>query len=748
MNEHEQPGADDAQAMDGAEPAQDVTGPAIPDEPTGETAEAPLVVELRRNTRLSAVVTGLAALLTLAYLVRVLSGPSLLDVVVLLVVLAVGATHVMTLIDGRTPLLVADAQGVRVRDGRTWQGFPWSELQAVEVLPRASWWKDGSLDVLPATGDPIALRLGAATMVSGLLPRHRDLVDALAELSAGRCDVAEIEGYEYVDPDEWAAGQQAHSHEHADGYGEDLDDHLGSEGEEDHRFVEPPVEPAATAAATTAAAAFETAGAWDDAPVEDAPVEDVAVEDVAVEDAPVEDVPDDASVEEVWDDDAPTGEIPALSDVPLGESDAPSFAPASEPRTWDPLTDPLDEDPRAAASSPAPAGVGSVPASRNPFSDAMHRMSALLPGLPGLSALSGLGRGHRETAGPAQPVVEAAGPAPASTRPAVAGVRSDVVTRHPASETGVRVGGHGDGDVTVFGANALKLDAGERSADEARPSLPEARELRRPGSVDLVEDTSTWGDRVRPIAREGHPVDPIVWDDEEHPAAEPVIGPELAAARTRLGLSVDQLADRTRVRPHVIEAMEVDDFAPCGGDFYARGHLRTLGRVLGIDAAPLVALYDSHYAHAPVSPQRVFGVDPAARPHRFSSPGSPRWSVLVAAVMALVLAWSIARLVVDGGADPAQDVPTLATSSATTGARTTVVLTAAGGGAHVVVRDGSNELVFRGNLAFGEVETLDKVSQPVRIRTTDGSLEVSVGGVDQGAMGRTGHAAEDTYTAG
>ena len=98
-----------------------------------------------------------------------------------------------------------------------------------------------------------------------------------------------------------------------------------------------------------------------------------------------------------------------------------------------------------------------------------------------------------------------------------------------------------------------------------------------------------WGDRVRPIARAGSSVEPIVIDEYAvEPAEDPVIGPELAAARTRLGLTVDQLAERTRIRPHVIESIEVDDFAPCGGDFYARGHLRTLARVLGIDVTPLL----------------------------------------------------------------------------------------------------------------------------------------------------------------
>ena len=81
----------------------------------------------------------------------------------------------------------------------------------------------------------------------------------------------------------------------------------------------------------------------------------------------------------------------------------------------------------------------------------------------------------------------------------------------------------------------------------------------------------------------------VIEDFEPHPAYDPVIGPDLAAARTRVGLSVDELADRTRIRPHVIESIEVDDFTPCGGDFYARGHIRTLARVLGKDPAPMLA---------------------------------------------------------------------------------------------------------------------------------------------------------------
>jgi cytoskeletal protein RodZ len=234
---------------------------------------------------------------------------------------------------------------------------------------------------------------------------------------------------------------------------------------------------------------------------------------------------------------------------------------------------------------------------------------------------------------------------------------------------------------------------------------------------------------------------------------DPKIGPELAAARERLRLSVDQLAERTRIRPHVIEAIEIDDFAPCGGDFYARGHLRTLARVLGVDVAPLLATYDETYADAPIDPRRVFEAELATGrggPIR-GTRGGPNWSVIVAAVMTVVLAWSVARLVMDQPTTVSPASPSLADGSAglTSGGQAAapvpVVLTAAGGGAHVVVRDSTGKVVFTGSLAFGQSRTL-QVSPPVRIQSTDGSLEVTVDGQDRGAIGKTGSPAQDVFT--
>jgi hypothetical protein len=287
----------------------------------------------------------------------------------------------------------------------------------------------------------------------------------------------------------------------------------------------------------------------------------------------------------------------------------------------------------------------------------------------------------------------------------------------------------------------------------AEPDDLEGRELRRPGSVNLVEDTQVWGERVSPIARGGHAVEPLLIDEfTVEPAEDPVVGPELVAARTRLGLSVDQLAERTRIRPHVIESIEVDDFAPCGGDFYARGHLRTLARVLGIDVVPLLSAYDDRYADAPINPRRVFEAELATGAHGSirGTRGGPNWSVLIAAVMTLVLAWSVARLIMDSPVELRGAAPVLNGSAGVDNGSTKaadpvpVVLTAAGGGAHVVVRDGTGAVVFNGNLAFGQTKTL-QVSPPVRVQSSDGSVETTVAGEPRGALGATGQPAQNTF---
>jgi len=82
-------------------------------------------------------------------------------------------------------------------------------------------------------------------------------------------------------------------------------------------------------------------------------------------------------------------------------------------------------------------------------------------------------------------------------------------------------------------------------------------------------------------------------DDREQ--AHLSVGRALKQARIEAGLTVDDVSNATRVRIAIVHAIEADDFAPCGGDVYARGHIRTLAKAVHLDPAPLLARYDAEH---------------------------------------------------------------------------------------------------------------------------------------------------------
>lgn len=239
-------------------------------------------------------------------------------------------------------------------------------------------------------------------------------------------------------------------------------------------------------------------------------------------------------------------------------------------------------------------------------------------------------------------------------------------------------------------------------------------------------------------------------------AADPVIGNQLREARERLGLTVDALAARTRIRPHVIEAIEVDDFTPCGGDFYARGHLRSLARVLGLDGAPLATTYDETYAQAPIEARKVFQAELATGPKpsiRLTS-GGPNWTALIGVVLVIAIVWGLGNLLTGRDQAPATTpvvVPPTG-QAATPGApvaptrptTNAVVLRGTGADTRVVVRDTDGARVWRGVLGNGDVKRLS-VDGRARISSADGgAVQARVNGKAKGDLGAAGKPARAT----
>ncbi len=106
------------------------------------------------------------------------------------------------------------------------------------------------------------------------------------------------------------------------------------------------------------------------------------------------------------------------------------------------------------------------------------------------------------------------------------------------------------------------------------------------------------------------------------------IGEELAAARRQAGLTVTQVSQRTCIRETIVRGIERGDYSACGGDFYARGHIRSIARAVGLDPEDLIREYDATQA----PPQAITAADvfQPFTPVKLKERRRPSWSVVLA----------------------------------------------------------------------------------------------------------------------
>jgi cytoskeleton protein RodZ len=258
------------------------------------------------------------------------------------------------------------------------------------------------------------------------------------------------------------------------------------------------------------------------------------------------------------------------------------------------------------------------------------------------------------------------------------------------------------------------------------------------------------------------------------------IGQTLAEARRAAGLSVDDVSAKTRLRATVIRAIENDDFSLCGGDFYARGHVRTLAHIVGTDPVPLLAEYDAEVAQ----PDEM---SPTARMSETESSGReltesirrrrPNWgAAAVAAVLVAIIAVAAAQLLghsnktsTNAGAPTpspsavtSSSTPTVSTISPTPVETTTQSpppTTIADAGVHVVLNvttakcwvlatASNGTTLFQGILNPGDSKVFDD-PQKVSLRLGNApATDLVVNNVDIGAPSATNNVVDVSFGPG
>jgi len=90
------------------------------------------------------------------------------------------------------------------------------------------------------------------------------------------------------------------------------------------------------------------------------------------------------------------------------------------------------------------------------------------------------------------------------------------------------------------------------------------------------------------------------------------VGEQLAHARSERGLSLEQAAHATKIRPDKLAALEGDDFSAFPNNTYARGFLLIYGKFLRVDVSALasklesanpISVQDYQYLSVPVAPE-------------------------------------------------------------------------------------------------------------------------------------------------
>lgn len=117
---------------------------------------------------------------------------------------------------------------------------------------------------------------------------------------------------------------------------------------------------------------------------------------------------------------------------------------------------------------------------------------------------------------------------------------------------------------------------------------------------------------------------------------------------------MEDVAADTRIRAAVITAIESDRYDLCGGTVYARGHIRSIAKVVGVNPEELIGEFDSvHQVERVVAAVAATPTDHdlVARAER----RQPNWTVAMAAALVVICGFAIVGLVSHKSNSPAAD---------------------------------------------------------------------------------------------
>ena len=242
------------------------------------------------------------------------------------------------------------------------------------------------------------------------------------------------------------------------------------------------------------------------------------------------------------------------------------------------------------------------------------------------------------------------------------------------------------------------------------------------------------------------------------------LGSLIAKARKDAGLSLEDLAAKTNIRISVLSEIEKDNFEHCGGETYARGHVRNIASILKADQKEFIRLYEEEQGGETRSIKDLLVENSVMR-----LPAEARkisWKVLVMISVVSLFAVGIAQVVISNvntndvvsavpsaSASPAASETAAESPSAEPSAQNTfssgtgveVVINAARAKSWLFVSDASGRTLFSGQISRGAVKVFSSDSELNLKVGNAGGVDLKVNGKKVAAIGVDGEVVSVSY---
>ena len=238
------------------------------------------------------------------------------------------------------------------------------------------------------------------------------------------------------------------------------------------------------------------------------------------------------------------------------------------------------------------------------------------------------------------------------------------------------------------------------------------------------------------------------------------LGSLITQARKSAGLSIDDLSESTNIRGALLREIESNNFVNCGGETYARGHLRNIATKLGVDPQEFLTAFEDEQMHVDRSMKDLLVENSVMKKSEEARKVS--WKVLATISVASLFVVGLGQIIISNtasvdipepiasvSATPSESSEPTPTSSeqptVSTGTGVELIITAARAKSWLFVSDAAGRTLFSGQIPQGGTKTFSTdVSLNLKIGNA-GGVDLIVNGKEVESIGIDGEVVSVSY---